>query len=73
MDDIHVLGVALGPGSFTSLRVGLALVKGLALSRHDSTDRRPHLGHPRVGAARWTASAPVRHPGRARTVRSRRV
>jgi len=34
MDDINVLGVALGPGSFTSLRVGLALVKGLALSRH---------------------------------------
>ena len=34
MDDIQVLGVALGPGSFTSLRVGLALVKGLALSRH---------------------------------------
>jgi len=34
MDDITVLGVALGPGSFTSLRVGLALVKGLALSRH---------------------------------------
>lgn len=34
MDDVKVLGVALGPGSFTSLRVGLALVKGLALSRH---------------------------------------
>jgi len=33
MDDITALGVALGPGSFTSLRVGLALVKGLALSR----------------------------------------
>ncbi|PWB69972.1 MAG: tRNA (adenosine(37)-N6)-threonylcarbamoyltransferase complex dimerization subunit type 1 TsaB [Anaerolineales bacterium] len=34
MDDVEALGVALGPGSFTSLRVGLALVKGLALSRH---------------------------------------
>jgi len=33
MEDIHVLGVALGPGSFTSLRVGLSLIKGLALSR----------------------------------------
>lgn len=33
MEDIHALGVALGPGSFTSLRVGLSLVKGLALSR----------------------------------------
>lgn len=34
MDDVTALGVALGPGSFTSLRVGLALVKGLALSKH---------------------------------------
>ena len=34
MDDIHALGVALGPGSFTSLRVGLSLVKGLAVARH---------------------------------------
>ena len=33
MDDIQALGVALGPGSFTSLRVGLAFVKGLALAR----------------------------------------
>jgi tRNA threonylcarbamoyladenosine biosynthesis protein TsaB len=34
MEDVHALGVALGPGSFTSLRVGLSLMKGLALSRH---------------------------------------
>jgi len=34
MDDVRALGVALGPGSFTSLRVGLALVKGLALACH---------------------------------------
>jgi len=34
MDDIQSIGVALGPGSFTSLRVGLALAKGVALSRH---------------------------------------
>src|SRR3972149_6932265 len=34
IEDLQVLGVALGPGSFTSLRVGLALVKGIALARH---------------------------------------
>lgn len=32
--DLKGLGVALGPGSFTSLRIGLAIVKGLALSLH---------------------------------------
>lgn len=34
MENITALGIALGPGSFTSLRVGLALVKGLAFSRN---------------------------------------
>jgi tRNA threonylcarbamoyladenosine biosynthesis protein TsaB len=34
MDAVNALAIALGPGSFTSLRVGLSLVKGLALSRH---------------------------------------
>lgn len=34
MEGVHAVGVALGPGSFTSLRVGLSLAKGLALSRH---------------------------------------
>jgi tRNA threonylcarbamoyladenosine biosynthesis protein TsaB len=32
MQEVHALGVAIGPGSFTSLRVGLSLVKGLALA-----------------------------------------
>ena len=39
--DIEAVGVALGPGSFTSLRVGLAFAKGLALAQ-----RVPLIGIP---------------------------
>jgi tRNA threonylcarbamoyladenosine biosynthesis protein TsaB len=34
METLTALGIAIGPGSFTSLRVGLALMKGLACSRN---------------------------------------
>ncbi len=33
MREIEAIGVAVGPGSFTALRVGLAFVKGLALAK----------------------------------------
>src|SRR5512142_452010 len=50
---LQALGVALGPGSFTSLRMGLALVKGMALAL-----RIPVVGVPTLDAL--VAAQPVR-------------
>src|SRR5512141_97475 len=52
MENIQALGVALGPGSFTSLRVGLSLMKGLALARQI-----PLIGIPTLDI--YAASQPV--------------
>lgn len=51
--ELSALGVALGPGSFTGLRIGLALAKGLALAR-----RLPIIGIPTLDIL--TAAQPVR-------------
>ncbi len=55
MDSVKALGVAIGPGSFTSLRVGLAFVKGLALARH-----LPLIGVPTLDIV--AASVPLTDP-----------
>ena len=56
MDRVSALGVAVGPGSFTSLRVGLSLVKGIALAR-----RIPVIGIPTLDII--AAAQPIgKHP-----------
>ncbi len=45
---VDQLGVALGPGSFTALRVGIATVKGLAVAR-----RIPARGFSTLSALGW--------------------
>lgn len=52
MADLTALGVAIGPGSFTSLRVGLAFVKGLAMAR-----KLPVIGVPTLDVV--AAAVPV--------------
>ena len=47
-DDLDLVAVGLGPGSFTALRVGLATAKALALARD-----RPLVGIPSLAAMAW--------------------
>jgi len=65
--DLHVLAVAIGPGSFTGLRIGLALIKGIAY-----TNQLPVIGIPtlditaRAVPVRDTKLAAVLQAGRTR-------
>jgi tRNA threonylcarbamoyl adenosine modification protein YeaZ len=51
LDDVGALAVGLGPGSFTGLRVGMSLAKGLALALD-----RPIVGVPSLQA--WLRAEP---------------
>lgn len=51
LDDVNVVAVITGPGSFTGLRVGIAAVQGLALAAHKRVVGVPTLEALREGIA----------------------
>jgi tRNA threonylcarbamoyladenosine biosynthesis protein TsaB len=55
--DVEGLGVSIGPGSFTGLRVGLALAKGIAYA-----GGLPIAAVPTLEALAWAADAPEGAP-----------
>lgn len=63
--DLGALGVALGPGSFTGLRIGLALAKGMALAQN-----LPMVGLPSLDVL--AASQPVEAPSLVAVLRAGR-
>lgn len=65
VQDLGALAVALGPGSFTGLRIGLALAKGIALVR-----RIPIIGIPTLDVL--AAAQPVRELNLAAVLRAGR-
>ena len=52
LEDIQAVAVSIGPGSFTGLRIGLALAKGIAFA-----GRVPVVGVPTLEALAWVADA----------------
>ena len=59
LDEVTGIGVGLGPGSFTGLRVGLSVAKGLAFALDC-----PIVGVPSLSA--WLASEPDAHAAASR-------
>jgi len=51
LQDVDAFGAATGPGSFSGIRVGLAVVKGLALAL-----RKPAIGVPSLAILAWQAT-----------------
>lgn len=64
--DLSALGVALGPGSFTGIRVGLALAKGMAFVHHI-----PLIGVPTLDIL--AAAQPIKQVPMAAVVRAGRT